>query len=274
MFGSERGANRATGAGKSLSSAAEPGKAVKAGTTAGAHQLRSGLTKAHFELGQDGKPKQVYPTTPLSGGNVKLEPTALGLTHASPAAAGAAKAPGKPSAPSKSSVSAEALPAAGASAPKPEVAPVAPPSPVLAAAAAAELIHAPVIEPAVAVIPGVVEPIEPVWDDDDMAESGLNPPLFTGVGHQDAAAWHQNLLDFIDFKSVAADKRLPLFKIRLTGAASDWLVSLPDDQKDTFDHLTTAFLERNKPKEIEKYRYAKELFGQRQEANRTCLGRR
>jgi hypothetical protein len=52
-----------------------------------------------------------------------------------------------------------------------------------------------------------------------MAESGLNPPLFTGTGQQDAAAWHQNLLDFIDFKSVAADKRLPLFKIRLTGAA-------------------------------------------------------
>jgi hypothetical protein len=39
--------------------------------------------------------------------------------------------------------------------------------------------------------------------------------------------------------------------------------------KDTFDHLTTAFLERYKPKEIEKYRYAKELFGQKQEANET-----
>jgi hypothetical protein len=103
----------------------------------------------------------------------------------------------------------------------------------------------------------------------DMAESGLNPSLFAGTGQQDAAAWHQNLLDFIDFKSVAADKRLPLFKIRLTGAASDWLLALPDDRKDTFDHRTTAFLERYKPKEIEKYRYAKELFGQRQEANET-----
>jgi hypothetical protein len=45
------------------------------------------------------------------------------------------------------------------------------------------------------------------------------------------------------------------------------LLALPDDQKDTFDHLTTAFLERYKPKEIEKYRYAKELFSQKQEAN-------
>jgi hypothetical protein len=104
---------------------------------------------------------------------------------------------------------------------------------------------------------------------DDMAESGLNPPLFTGTGQQDASAWHQNLLDFIDFKSVAAEKRLPLFKIRLTGAASDWLVSLPDDQKDTFEHLTTAFLERYRPKELEKYRYAKELFSQKQEAAET-----
>jgi hypothetical protein len=279
MFGGGHAAKKAAGADKSLSSAAEPGKAVKAEAAAGSHQLRSGLTKAHFELGQDGKPKQVYPTTPLSGGNVKLEPTALGLV--SPAAAGAVKAPIAPSAPNKSSVSASSLPTAGAGAPKPGVAPVATP-PGLAAAAAGELVHAPVIEPAVSVVPGVVEPapavvhapvvhapVEPVWDDDDMAESGLNPPLFTGTGQQDAAAWHQNLLDFIDFKSVAADKRLPLFKIRLTGAASDWLVSLPDDQKDTFDHLTTAFLERYKPKEIEKYRYAKELFSQRQEANET-----
>jgi hypothetical protein len=103
----------------------------------------------------------------------------------------------------------------------------------------------------------------------DMTESGLNPPLFTGTGQQDAAAWHQNLLDFIDFKSVAADKRLPLFKIRLTGAALDWLLALPDDQKDTFEHLTTAFLERYRPKELEKYRYAKELFSQKQEATET-----
>jgi hypothetical protein len=103
----------------------------------------------------------------------------------------------------------------------------------------------------------------------DTTEAGLNPPLFTGTGQQDAAAWHQHLLAFIDFKSVAADKRLPLFKIRLTGAALDWLLALPDDQKDTFEHLTTAFLERYKPKELEKYRYAKELFSQKQEATET-----
>jgi hypothetical protein len=48
-----------------------------------------------------------------------------------------------------------------------------------------------------------------------MAESGLNPPLFTGTGQQDASAWHQNLLDFIDFSRLR--KRLPLFQIRLTG---------------------------------------------------------
>jgi hypothetical protein len=44
---------------------------------------------------------------------------------------------------------------------------------------------------------------------------------------------------------------------------------LPDDQKDTFEHLTTAFLERCEPKELEKYRYAKEPFSQKQEAAET-----
>jgi hypothetical protein len=107
--------------------------------------LRSSHTKAHFELGHDGKIKQVEQTTPLSGGKVKLEPTALGLTHASPAAAGAAKAPVTPSAPSKSSVSAapEAVPAASASAPEAEVAPVAAAPEVGAGVAAAEVVHAP-----------------------------------------------------------------------------------------------------------------------------------
>ena len=58
---------------------------------------------------------------------------------------------------------------------------------------------------------------------------------------------------------------LALFKLRLSGHARDWLVTVPDAQKDTFEHLSTAFLERFQPKELEKYKFAKDLFNVRQE---------
>jgi hypothetical protein len=101
--------------------------------------------------------------------------------------------------------------------------------------------------------------------DDDMAESNFGPVLFTGAHDQDARTWLNTLSDYIDYKGVEDDKTLALFKLRLTGHARDWLVTVPDNQKDTFVHLSTAFLARFQPKELEKYKFAKDLFNVRQE---------
>ena len=112
-----------------------------------------------------------------------------------------------------------------------------------------------------------VEHIVAAFDnsDDDMAESNFGPVLFTGANDQDARTWLNTLCDYIAYKGVAADKMLALFKLRLSGHARDWLVTVPDDQKDSFEHLSTAFLARFQPKELEKYKYAKDLFEVRQE---------
>lgn len=99
--------------------------------------------------------------------------------------------------------------------------------------------------------------------DDDMADGVSIPPFFGNIG-EDATLWLNSLRDFIDFKTIVADKRLSLFKLRLAGSAQAWMTSLPNDQKDTFEHLAAAFLTRFLPKELEKFRYAKELFNERQ----------
>jgi len=70
--------------------------------------------------------------------------------------------------------------------------------------------------------------------DDDMAESNFRPVLFTGSQDQDARTWLNTLNDYIAYKGVADDKSLELFNLRLSGHAHDWLVTVPDAQKDTF----------------------------------------
>jgi hypothetical protein len=104
------------------------------------------------------------------------------------------------------------------------------------------------------------------FDDElnEMAEAAFGPTVFTGSCEQDPEAWHNSLLDYIEFKAIPDDKRLSFFKLRLADGAKDWLNALPATQKDTFDNLTAAFLARFKPKDLEKYRFAKELLNLRQ----------
>jgi Retrotransposon gag protein len=99
--------------------------------------------------------------------------------------------------------------------------------------------------------------------EDDMAD-GVSVPLFFGNVGDDVTIWLNCLKDFIQFKTIVADKQLSLFKLRLAGPAQAWMTSLPDGQKDTFEHLETAFQTRFQPKELEKFKYAKELFNERQ----------
>ena len=100
--------------------------------------------------------------------------------------------------------------------------------------------------------------------EDEMAES-LGPPIFTGSREQDPKTWLSGLQNFIAYKGVDGDKKLALFKLRLGDTARDWLTSLPADKQNTFDNLSTAFLERFQPKELEKFRFAKELFNRKQQ---------
>jgi hypothetical protein len=129
----------------------------------------------------------------------------------------------------------------------PSIASVPPPSP------------APVEPAAVVLIPVHAD------SDDDMAESfSLGPSLFTAAPSQDPKVWLASLRDYVAYKGLNEEKQLALFKLRLGETARDWLMALPDDNKDTFAHLSAAFLARFQPKEIEKYKFARDLFNHKQ----------
>ena len=102
--------------------------------------------------------------------------------------------------------------------------------------------------------------------DDEMAESlSLGPPVFDGSSSNDPQSWLSCLEDFIKYKGLDDEKRLALFKLRLSSNARSWLTTLPPNNQDTFAHLKDAFLERFQPKEMLQFRFAKELFNQKQQ---------
>ena len=95
--------------------------------------------------------------------------------------------------------------------------------------------------------------------------SSFGPSVFTGSGFQDPLNWRSSLENYIEYKGIDdISKKVALFKLRLADSARDWLTTLPADKKDTFAHLLAAFLDRFQPRELEKYRFAKDLFNQKQ----------
>jgi hypothetical protein len=112
----------------------------------------------------------------------------------------------------------------------------------------------------------VVDHIQPDSDDEIMAESlALGPPVFTGTISQEPKAWLNNLQAYSAYKDLDDTKKLALFKLRLDGYAREWLTTLAADKQDTFAHLSAAFLETFQPRELEKFRFAKELFNLKQQ---------
>ena len=136
--------------------------------------------------------------------------------------------------------------------------------------------YEPYSPPPIASVPPLApEPAEPAVvilapihadSDDEMAESlSFGPMLFTAAPNQDPKIWLASLRDYVAYKGLNEEKQLALFKLRLGETARDWLMALPDDSKDTFAHLAAAFLARFQPKDIEKYKFARDLFNQKQQ---------
>jgi hypothetical protein len=121
------------------------------------------------------------------------------------------------------------------------------------------------VEPVIVVIPHILPD-----SDDDMADSlALGPTLFTGAHGQDPKIWLASLGNYSDYKELTDEKKLALFKLRLGDTARDWLIALPDAHKDTFAHLSAAFIARFQPQEIEKYKFARDLFNQKQQTGQS-----
>jgi len=55
-----------------------------------------------------------------------------------------------------------------------------------------------------------------------------------------------------------------LFLLRLTGSAFSWAQALPDTENDTLEHIGAAFEARYMPKDMMKFRFAKEIYDNKQ----------
>jgi Retrotransposon gag protein len=73
---------------------------------------------------------------------------------------------------------------------------------------------------------------------------GLTPPKFEGHMQDNATWWLQKFEAFVAQQAIQGDDRVRVFVLFLSGPCENWFMLLPDNQKDTYEHLRAAFLAR------------------------------
>lgn len=77
-----------------------------------------------------------------------------------------------------------------------------------------------------------------------MADASLVPPAFNGASGTDADAWIRKFINYCEFRHLTGDDRLPLLKLLLVDAASDWVQGLPVGIAENFDHVLESFRDK------------------------------
>jgi hypothetical protein len=92
---------------------------------------------------------------------------------------------------------------------------------------------------------------------------------FAGAANTEdkAEKWLESFLLYTDFKRMSADDSLRLFKLLLTDQAADWLKSLPDHKKSSFEAVTTAFNERYALTRVDRWRQTAEIWSRKETYN-------
>lgn len=103
-------------------------------------------------------------------------------------------------------------------------------------------------------------------DSEDEMSDQSDPllPNFTGSPNQNAIDWLACLEEYCMYKQFNGPKRLAFFKLKLADIAKVWLLALPDATKNNFDNLSAAFRDRFQPREAERHRLVRDLFGVKQ----------
>ena len=104
-----------------------------------------------------------------------------------------------------------------------------------------------------------------VNDEVNMAEERtLLPNPFRGAPDEDASEFWRRLENYCTYKGHDAANKLRLAKAMLVESSCDWLENLPDEKKNSFQNLETAFKERYVKPSILRYRSAREIFDRKQ----------
>jgi hypothetical protein len=73
---------------------------------------------------------------------------------------------------------------------------------------------------------------------------GLAPTKFEGHMNENAAWWLQKFEAFVANQAIQGDDRLRVFVLFISGPCENWYMLLPENQRDTYEHLRAAFLAR------------------------------
>jgi hypothetical protein len=114
----------------------------------------------------------------------------------------------------------------------------------------------------------ILEEIEDSQQDNTMADNeytnSLLPPVFEASSCKDAARWIRLFNNFATTKGLTDAKYIGALYNRLSQEAQDWFDQLPDEGKDTKEHLEASFTDRFGKSDIAKCFEIKDLFARQQ----------
>jgi hypothetical protein len=99
-----------------------------------------------------------------------------------------------------------------------------------------------------------------------ISDTNFTLQSFSGAANTEdkAEKWLESFLLYTDFKRMSADDSLRLFKLLLKDQAADWLKSLPDHKKYSFESVTSAFNERYALTRVDRWRQTAEIWSRKQ----------
>jgi len=95
-------------------------------------------------------------------------------------------------------------------------------------------------------------------------ERTLLPDPFAGTPKEDAAEFWRRLETYLEYKRSDEGDKLRLAMAMFVLTARDWLENLPQDRKDTYMHVKTAFAEKFIKPAILKWQSANDIFTKQQ----------
>jgi len=103
-----------------------------------------------------------------------------------------------------------------------------------------------------------------------MADASLVPPAFNGASGTDADAWIRKFINYCEFRHLEGDDRLPLLRLLLVDAASDWVQGLPAGVAENFDLVLESFRDRFVTNAASKIANLHEFWNRRQQEGQSA----
>jgi hypothetical protein len=98
----------------------------------------------------------------------------------------------------------------------------------------------------------------------DASASFINPAFFSGKTNEDARSWLNYLINWVAYKNMPPATQVNLFPLLFRDGAADWFEALAPGDKDTLEHLQTAFETRYFPTDLKRWQIMSDMWSRKQ----------